>query len=429
MSRLANEARKLIGGRLWAKHHDDTRAEGINLTKASLIKDYMFSPMGLNLRPKVKTEKTGEPSTAMEHLNLFAEHPEAKEFVSLLAEYGSASKTMSTYLVGFRKHLRSDGRFHPSYFLFAGNRDAGDGGTNCMPYGELVLTARGYLPVESVVCGDRVMTHKGRVRKVIDVIDNGVKPILKVTLADGRTLRTTENHPYLVEGVWVDAKDLQLGMKVTTYGGAEEWKTIPEWQSYEVSTWGRVRHKDTGRIRKLFSKGEWGHLKVTLSRNGCQARGEDKKDIPVHKLVLSTFVGASNGSEVRHLNGLAWDNNLTNLTYGTSKENSQDAVRHGTTSKRLGAQAKLNEEAVAYIRSCPKAERGGEYTNKKLAEKYGVCPRLVRAVRNGTRWEDKTVSVEYVYGSSQIVSITIQPKEKTKSAYSPKTSTNQNKMN
>ena len=124
-------------------------------------------------------------------------------------------------------------------------------------------------------------------------------------------------------------------------------------------------------------------------------------------------MGASNGSEVRHLNGLAWDNNLTNLTYGTSKENSQDAVRHGTTSKRLGAQAKLNEEAVAYIRSCPKAERGGEYTNKKLAEKYGVCPRLVRAVRNGTRWEDKTVSVEYVYGSSQIVSITIQPKEKT----------------
>lgn len=129
MSRLVGEARKLLGGRLWAKHHDDTRADGINLTKASLIKDYMFSPMGLNLRPKVKTEKTGEPSTAMEHLELFAEHPDAKEFVSLLSEYGSASKTLSTYLTGFRKHLRSDGRFHPSYFLFAGNRDAGDGGT------------------------------------------------------------------------------------------------------------------------------------------------------------------------------------------------------------------------------------------------------------------------------------------------------------
>ena len=129
MSRLVGEARKLLGGRLWAKHHDDTRADGINLTKASLIKDYMFSPMGLNLRPKVKTEKTGEPSTAMEHLELFAEHPDAKEFVALLSEYGSASKTLSTYLTGFRKHLRSDGRFHPSYFLFAGNRDAGDGGT------------------------------------------------------------------------------------------------------------------------------------------------------------------------------------------------------------------------------------------------------------------------------------------------------------
>lgn len=129
MSRLTDEARKLIGGRIWAKHKDDTKRDGINLTKAGLIIDYMFSPMGLNLRPKMKTGKKGDPSTAMEHLNQFADHPEAKEFVALLGEYGSAAKTMSTYLTGFRQHLRSDGRFHPSYFLFAGNRDAGDGGT------------------------------------------------------------------------------------------------------------------------------------------------------------------------------------------------------------------------------------------------------------------------------------------------------------
>lgn len=127
--RLANETKKVLGGRLVAKHSDPNRPEGINLQKASLINDFMFSPMGLNLKPRKFTEKTGAPSSAMEHLQLFADHPEAGAFVKALEAYGSATKTMSTYIVGFRKHLRSDGRFHPSYYFFAGNRDDGDGGT------------------------------------------------------------------------------------------------------------------------------------------------------------------------------------------------------------------------------------------------------------------------------------------------------------
>lgn len=229
MSRLVGEARKLLGGRLWAKHHDDTRADGINLTKASLIKDYMFSPMGLNLRPKVKTEKTGEPSTAMEHLELFAEHPDAKEFVSLLSEYGSASKTLSTYLTGFRKHLRSDGRFHPSYFLFAGNRDAGDGGTvtgrlsvkdpafQCLVGETLVLTSNGDQTIESIVAGYEqgkeytVLTHTGKWKKVIGVYRNGIKKVFSVRLKSGKVVKSTENHPYLTQRGWVRTDQLLKG--------------------------------------------------------------------------------------------------------------------------------------------------------------------------------------------------------------------------
>lgn len=126
---LAGKAKKIIGGRLVAKHGDSSRPEGINIQKASLLNDFMFSPMGLNLKPLQFTEKTGAPSSAMEHLQMFADHPEAKEFIGLLEEYGSATKTMSTYIVGFAKHIRSDGRFHPSYYFFAGNRDTGEGGT------------------------------------------------------------------------------------------------------------------------------------------------------------------------------------------------------------------------------------------------------------------------------------------------------------
>lgn len=90
----------------------------------------------------------------------------------------------------------------------------------------------------------------------------------------------------------------------------------------------------TGRLRALQPKGDWGHLKVSLARNGAQERGEDRKDFSVHRLVIEAF-GYEGGGEVRHLNGIAWDNTVGNLCYGTSAENKQDALKHGTMSQRL----------------------------------------------------------------------------------------------
>ena len=84
--------------------------------------------MGLNLRPRSFTE-TGKVSTAMDHVNLFKDVPEALPFIEAMERYQSASKTLSTYIVGFRKHLRSDGRLHPTYWFFSGDKARGDGGT------------------------------------------------------------------------------------------------------------------------------------------------------------------------------------------------------------------------------------------------------------------------------------------------------------
>ena len=130
LHRLTNEAKKVVGGLLVAKHYDADKIGGLNLTKASLINDFMFSPQGLNLKPKMLTEKTKAPVTSMEHLEMFKGVEEAKEFVSLMSEFSATNKTLSTYIVGFRQHIRSDGRMHPTYFLFAGNKDEGEGGTN-----------------------------------------------------------------------------------------------------------------------------------------------------------------------------------------------------------------------------------------------------------------------------------------------------------
>lgn len=131
---LIAEAVGMLGGRLFAKHRDDKRPGGINLTKPSLLCDFLFSPTGLNLKPLQFTEgsskpgATKKPSTSLDHLLMFKDHPEAGPFVKLLDNFSSTSKTLSTYVTGFQEHLRSDGRFHPSYFLFKGNKRENEGG-------------------------------------------------------------------------------------------------------------------------------------------------------------------------------------------------------------------------------------------------------------------------------------------------------------
>ncbi|MCL4743850.1 MAG: hypothetical protein KJZ83_00395 [Burkholderiaceae bacterium] len=86
----------------------------------SILKEYFFTPHGLSLKPRELTAKTGEPSMAKSHLLQFADVPEAMAMVEALTEMDTASKTLSTFIVGFLNHLRPDGRLHPTYMLFHG---------------------------------------------------------------------------------------------------------------------------------------------------------------------------------------------------------------------------------------------------------------------------------------------------------------------
>lgn len=123
IERLNEAMLGLLPNSIRIKHKDsidEAFAEGRNPLKPSILKEYLFTKRGLNLKPQVFTEKTKEPSTSLDHLMMFEDVPEAAAFVSLLREHGSASKTLSTYVIGFLKHLRADGKFHPSTMLFRG---------------------------------------------------------------------------------------------------------------------------------------------------------------------------------------------------------------------------------------------------------------------------------------------------------------------
>lgn len=60
-------------------------------------------------------------TSVKEHLKAFADHPEAGPFIKHLRERNRAEKIKSSYVNGFLPHLRSDGRFHPTYGLYRGS--------------------------------------------------------------------------------------------------------------------------------------------------------------------------------------------------------------------------------------------------------------------------------------------------------------------
>lgn len=142
VARLEKEIFSLIPRKLRLKY-----ADNLSLTRDVILREFMFTPHGLNLKPRMLTDKTKEPSCSMGHFEMFQDVPEAKKFVELLSEYNSATKTLTTYIgrknedgkyvKGFLQHLRADGRFHPSYMLFKGaygnDEDSGTdtGRTSC----------------------------------------------------------------------------------------------------------------------------------------------------------------------------------------------------------------------------------------------------------------------------------------------------------
>lgn len=72
------------------------------------------------------------------------------------------------------------------------------GSPPCFASTELVLTLRGHIPIKDVRVGDKVLTHKGRWKRVTNIGKKNAKTIKKLKGHGVDSIRCTHNHPFLV---------------------------------------------------------------------------------------------------------------------------------------------------------------------------------------------------------------------------------------
>jgi NUMOD4 motif/HNH endonuclease len=121
----------------------------------------------------------------------------------------------------------------------------------------------------------------------------------------------------------------------------ERWLPVVGWEGlYEVSDQGRVRSLDRRRssgnrtwpIRGRILKPVWGNTRPDYPQLGyysvafsdCGRREQWR----VHRIVLTAFVGPSD-LEALHSDGNHANNALSNLRWGSSKDNARDRITHG----------------------------------------------------------------------------------------------------
>lgn len=361
----------------------------VNPRSTDQLREVLIKQRGLDPLNVTKGGKTGVRNASVDERFLQHHADLGDEACSIILEHRSYAKLLGTYIEGLNEVVDHEGRIHSRF-----NQDV----ARCMPAGELVLTNRGYLPVEQVVVGDQVISHTGYARRVTETSTHAPAPIYRVTAENGVSLRTTGNHEYLTrDRGWVRADHIQFGDMLYVHSEKEAWADVPGCSGYAVSTWGRVCNKKTGKLLQPSRKGEWGHLKVSLQKSS------GKKDFGVHQLVMLAWHGRPpRGHEVRHRNGIAWDNVAHNLEYGTSKENTEDARKHGT----LRGAPKLTTEQVEEIRAIGRAGQPPSSTSKlsydnaevirqryadgagraDLAREYGVSYQAVDSIVKDRTW-------------------------------------------
>lgn len=164
----------------------------------------------------------------------------------------------------------------------------------------------------------------------------------------------------------------------------EIWKPIPYALNYAVSDHGRVKRINPGkgaRPNHILATSNWSPNRDYVCAHLVTNEGKVISR-RMNRLVLEVFVGPP--PTPRHMSlhgdGNSLNNHVSNLRWGTQKENRKDSEVHGTAPfGSVYKHAKLTEEAVREIRASTEFHR-------VLAERFGVSMTSISHVKTRATW-------------------------------------------
>ena len=104
----------------------------------------------------------------------------------------------------------------------------------------------------------------------------------------------------------------------------EEYKDIINYEdTYQISNYGNVRNKNTGRILKNCVSKRDNYNYLSLCKDG------KRKDFKIHRLVALHFIENNNNKEfIDHIDNNKQNNIITNLRWATSQENNRNTIMY-----------------------------------------------------------------------------------------------------
>ncbi len=170
----------------------------------------------------------------------------------------------------------------------------------------------------------------------------------------------------------------------------EEWRTIPDWPLYEVSSFGRIRRRigdrhraKPGYVLKQFPVTAPNKRTTYWCVRLSKGTTDSFRQIMVHRAVASAFIGeCPSGRQVNHIDGVKTNNFYRNLEYVTQSQNMIHAGSMG-----LRSQQKITaDQAIEIFKSTDK--------QAVIAERYGIVFQSVSDIKRRKTWAHATKSLQ-----------------------------------